>query len=93
MTNLFAFRARHPNTLRVAEDPVGPDNDRWLRSCAESSALVVAAWGRLGGFTGRDRIVKALLPPLQVLRLGKTAQPMHPLYLPKTLRPIPWERL
>ncbi|NQV11710.1 MAG: DUF1643 domain-containing protein [Cyanobacteria bacterium] len=90
MTNLFAFRARHPSTLLAAEEPVGPENDAWLRACAASSATVVAAWGRHGTEAGRDRAVMAFLPPLQVLRLGKTAQPMHPLYLPKSLTPVAW---
>jgi len=54
LTNLFAFRARHPATLLAAEKPVGPENAAWLRACAASSATVVAAWGRQGTQAGRD---------------------------------------
>ncbi|MCT0213416.1 DUF1643 domain-containing protein [Synechococcus sp. CS-1327] len=90
MINLFAFRATRPADLVEAADPVGPDNDRWLQACCAGSRLVVAAWGRRGGWLERDQAVRRMLPPLQVLGLGKTASPLHPLYLPRTRRPVPW---
>ena len=30
VVNLFAFRATDPTDLRMADDPVGPENDVWL---------------------------------------------------------------
>lgn len=90
MVNLFAFRATRPDALLSPTDPVGPENDQWLRFCCATAGVIVAAWGRRGGLLGRDQAVRELLPPLQVLRLGKTASPLHPLYLPGSLRPIPW---
>jgi hypothetical protein len=90
MINLFAFRATRPAALLSAADPVGPENDQWLRFCCATAGVIVAAWGRRGSLLGRDQAVRRLLPPLQVLRLGKTASPTHPLYLPGSLRPIPW---
>lgn len=92
MTNLFAFRATQPADMRAAADPVGPDNDDWLRDAGSAAAVVVAAWGCHGVHQGRDAIVRALLPRLHYLRLTKDGHPGHPLYLPKTLRPVPWRR-
>jgi len=90
MINLFAFRATRPAALIAAAEPVGPENDQWLQTCCAPAGVIVAAWGRRGSWLHRDQDVRCLLPPLHVLRLGKTACPLHPLYLPKTLRPMPW---
>ena len=46
--NLFAFRTPNPNELKTAKDPIGPDNDKWLRREAELAGLVIAAWGVYG---------------------------------------------
>lgn len=92
--NLFAFRATYPDDLKVATDPVGPNNDRWLRRVAKDCPRVVACWGNDGAFLGRSARVRALLGgrsgKLEILRMNTSGEPAHPLYLPKTLRPTPW---
>jgi len=90
MANLFAWRATDPRHMIAASDPVGPRNDHALIKAHGQSALAVAAWGAQGSFLGRDRLVRALLPRLHILRLTKSGQPGHPLYLPSSLRPVPW---
>ena len=90
LANLFAFCATSPAVLIRATDPLGPDNDQWLQTCSAGAGLIVAAWGRRGGWRGRDQAVRRLLPRLHVLGLGKTASPLHPLYLPRSCRPRPW---
>lgn len=87
MTNLFAFRATKPADMMNADDPIGPDNDKWLCDMASQAAIVVAAWGIHGTFADRHRTVSQLLPRLHYLRLTKHGHPRHPLYLPRTLRP------
>lgn len=89
MTNLFAFRATLPKVMKKAAYPVGKDNDRWLTECAQHAKVVVAAWGRDGAFLHRNEMVKRLIPNLHYLRLIKSGEPEHPLYLPKELTPIP----
>ena len=93
MMNLFAFRATSPEDMKAIEnrDPVGPDNDRALIDIAEDADVIVAALGTHGKYMGRDEEVKAMLPQLHYLRLTKDGFPSHPLYLPKTLRPILWK--
>ena len=89
MTNLFAFRATDPKDMKATADPVGPENDTHLLALAERACVIVAAWGANGTHKGRDTEVRRLLPPLYCLALTKDGHPGHPLYLKKTLIPVP----
>jgi hypothetical protein len=86
MGNLFAFRSTDPRAMKLAADPVGPDNNSWLIDMARwvGEGNVIFAWGAHGSHRGRDQIVSALLMPYQPRCFGKTkeGQPKHPLYLP-----------
>ena len=90
--NLFAFRATYPDDLKAADDPVGPQNDRWLRRIARDCPRVVACWGNDGAFLARSERVCAMLGDrLEVLRINASGEPAHPLYLPGTLKPMRWD--
>ena len=89
VVNLFAFRATYPQDLKAAADPVGPHNDRWLRRCHRRADLTVACWGNDGAFRERAGAVLAALDDLYCLRLNRSRQPAHPLYLPAHLEPRP----
>jgi hypothetical protein len=91
VTNLFAYRTSHPADLKHANDPIGPDNDQWLRHLSQGATIIIAAWGVQGQLHNRDRAVCQMLPRLHYLRLTKDGYPSHPLYLPKTLQPIEWK--
>ena len=90
VTNLFAFRATDPREMRAAIDPVGPDNDAAILAAAMVSDLVIAAWGNHGMHLRRAETVRLMLGPLglKCLRVAKTGEPCHPLYLPYELEPI-----
>jgi hypothetical protein len=89
VANLFAFRAIRTAAMRAAADPVGPDNDAALTalfdSAVGSGTPVLAAWGALGAFRGREAYVRSLadLIGVQLLCLGVTRRghPRHPLYV------------
>lgn len=85
MLNLFAFRATDPQVMRGAEDPVGPDNDAFLRCATARTQVVLCAWGAHGAFNGRGRQVEQLLQqfdrPLVCLGRTKEGLPKHPLYI------------
>lgn len=89
MTNLFAYRATKPADMKVADDPIGTENDAHLLSLAQGAGVIVAAWGANGTHKGRDAEVRKLLPALHCLSLTKDRHPGHPLYLLKTLTPVP----
>jgi len=91
MMNLFAFRATDPKEMRQAKNPIGPDNDLWIKGYAQRSRIIVAAWGCHGTFMGRDKEVIEMIPDLHYLTLTKDGHPGHPLYLKKDLKPKRWQ--
>lgn len=82
MVNLFAFRATRPVDMKKALDPIGPDNDQWLRLILGADTLKVAMWGNDGVFMDRDRFVQGLGSELHCLGVNSNGTPKHPLYLP-----------
>jgi hypothetical protein len=91
MLNLFAYRATDPRVMKATTDPVGPQNMEILETFCRLSDMVIAAWSTHGKFLGQGEAVKKLIPDLHYLRLNKDGSPAHPLYLPKTLKPIKFE--
>jgi hypothetical protein len=89
MVNLFAFRATQPRDMMAAQDPIGPDNDRTLKTLSQGAGMIIAAWGKDGSYMGRDKQVMALLPHLYCLKQNKDGSPAHPLYLRGDATPYP----
>ena len=89
--NLFALRSADPKALYQKDDPVGPDNDRWIREVLPRCAKVVCGWGTRGVYRRRDNTVLELIRSLGheplALAVTKKGYPGHPLYLPTDLRP------
>ena len=86
--NLFGYRTIEPKVMKKALDPIGPENDVYLRYYGSLTGCRVACWGNHGSFMGRDKEVIEMFKglPLYSFGLTKTGQPKHPLYLPKTAR-------
>ena len=89
MANLFAFRATEPADMKASDDPVGIENNKWLKKLAKEAALVVAAWGNDGSYLERSGQVKEFLSNLYCLKLNKSGEPAHPLYQAAILKPVP----
>lgn len=102
VTNLFAFRATSPSDMLAADDPVGPENFDHVRSAADEAmhkwgafgetGMTVCAWGNHGAYLDQDLTVLGWIGHLapMALKVSKTGQPAHPLYLPKNLSPAPY---
>ncbi|MGO9600706.1 MAG: DUF1643 domain-containing protein [Isosphaeraceae bacterium] len=88
--NLFAFRTSSPAALSACTDPVGHENDRWLRLLHEESSLTIAAWGNHGRLLGRNSAVSSNLPSLHILGLTVLSEPRHPLYVRSNVLPRHW---
>lgn len=88
--NLFAFRATSPADMKRAADPVGCENDTWLRYVLGFDTLRIAAWGKHGTFIDRDRFVQRIGFPMHCLGINGDGTPRHPLYLPNDTQPIPY---
>ena len=100
VVNLFARCSASPALLRRCSDPIGGDNDRWLRHRIGQLRWRMAdalwlGWGNGGGWRQRDqqvlRLIAAELPsavPLLVLGLTAGGQPRHPLYVTAAAQPL-----
>jgi hypothetical protein len=92
-TNAFDFRATYPTDMKAHPKPASDDCDRWIVEVAKKAAIVVCGWGTDGEFLGRGAHVISLLRENGItphcLKKTKSGLPNHPLYLRKTLRPIP----
>lgn len=93
MTNLFAYRATKPEVMMEHPFPIGWDNDRWIRSIAEDSTMIIAAWSQHGDFRGRSAAICQLLSDFNIHCLKFTGgEPHHPLYLPDNTKPFLWRK-
>lgn len=81
--NLYAWRSSDPRDLGRVGDPVGPDNDDWIRRTLDG-ASVVAAWGAGAQRSRVEKFMEIVGPTRAVWCLGTTrlGQPRHPLYVP-----------
>lgn len=87
MVNLFAFRATDPKVMKAHDEPVGDSNDFFLNYVDEQCPLVVACWGNHGSHLDRDLAVYNMMSGLDCLKVSKSGQPAHPLYLKADLKP------
>lgn len=90
--NLFAFRSTDQSALYTASDPVGPDNDVWLRRLQAEAEIVICAWSATGSYRSRDKVVLGFLHNPHCLTKLKSGYPGHPLYKSADLQPMPYER-
>lgn len=93
--NVCAYRATDKLALVGIDDPVGAGNIPAIIEMAQQAKVTVVAHGRLpkGLQIHAEAVCTALRAAgvrLQVLRLSKYGTPVHPLYLPETLRPVAW---
>ena len=89
VTNLFAFRATVPSDMKASNDPIGTENDAWLYKLAKEAAIIVAAWGNDGSYLNRSGAIMGVLQNLHYIKMNKSGEPAHPLYLKVDLKPIP----
>lgn len=88
MTNLFAYRSTDPQALFTAPNPVGDETDAYIKKLSHKAGIVVAVWGNHGSHLSRSKAVLTMLEKPHYLKLNKSGEPAHPLYLARTLRPI-----
>ena len=86
IVNLFAWRATDSSELRHTSDPVGPQNNEWIKVQVRNSDATICAWGNKGRLNGRaEEVWKMIRRNKNLLRFGpltKLGEPSHPLYLP-----------
>lgn len=90
MTNLFAYIATKPKDLKLETNPIGTENDYWLKEIQGRTNLTVFVWGTNGNYLNRDKEVGLLIESPHCISISKHGFPNHPLYLKNTLKPVPF---
>ena len=94
MLNMYAWRSTDPDWLWKTDDPVGPENDKHLLAGTEGARIVICAWGK-NAKPERERAVVRVLQGagrrLFALARNDDLTPSHPLYLPATSQPLPYD--
>jgi hypothetical protein len=82
IANLFAWRTPHPTKLKEARNPIGIENDKYLKSLIQHSKALLIAWGNHGQYLKRDQIVLGMISN-STLCLGhnRNGTPKHPGHL------------
>jgi hypothetical protein len=96
ITNLFAYRATNPNDLLNTADPIGLENDKYIKKYAKKCNIVVVAWGNKGTLHGRSQdLLENLkkITELYCLDINKSGEPKHPLYIKKDTKFIKYKSL
>lgn len=86
VVNIFAWRSTDPKVLPHIDDPIGPQNDYYIREEALRAKRIICAWGNWGWVRDRSRAVRQLLQPFECwcFKVTQSGEPNHPLYMPKT---------
>ncbi len=95
--NLYAYRTTNRADLFRQQDPVGPENDKFILEelhpdTYDIKPLVICGWGSHPKIEERASEMLALLKSLGhrafALRLTQHDRPEHPLYVPYDLKPV-----
>jgi hypothetical protein len=84
VVNMFALRATDPAELGRHPEPIGVENDGFIRGAIGPCSLVIAAWGAQRIATERGAALRrSLTRRADVMCLGTTkdGHPRHPLYV------------
>lgn len=96
IVNPWAHRATDRRELLKVPDPIGPENDQWIRQAVDRCDLFVAGWGAYPTQHSKvlmpriESFVALVSKPIHCFRLLKSGAPEHPLYLPGNLEPVLW---
>ena len=82
MVNLFAYISSAPYKLRLASDPIGPENDEYLARYLKVADRCLVAWGAVADLPFMAERIRQVTPllPAEAFCLGYTKKgwPRHP---------------
>ena len=91
VVNLHGLRSTDAGALKIAADPIGPENDRVIEAAINRCDVAICAWGQHWTAPGRPQRVAEILrvarPAIFCLGRTKSGAPKHPLYI-KTGTPL-----
>jgi hypothetical protein len=79
--NLFALRHVDSVSVPSLSDPVGPENDRWIRKVADQAEIIIGAWGDFPRIGPRVQQVLGVLKDVDIhcVQTNRNGSPTHPL--------------
>ena len=93
VVNLYSFRSSSPKELKARGYPNDrARNDSAIRLAAHQCQVLICAWGNNAPARRAAEVLRAIRASgrsPQALRLTKSGQPGHPLYIPYSARPGP----
>ncbi len=82
VVNLFAYISSAPYKLRLASDPIGPENDEYLAKYLKVADRCLVAWGAVADLPFMAERIRQVTPllPAEAFCLGYTKKgwPRHP---------------
>jgi len=87
MTNLFAYVSTDPKQLVTSGEDLH-NNNHALIEVAIDCDLIIFCWGCFKQAKQRAKDIIDLFPRGHCIRITKSGNPEHPLYLPGNLKPI-----
>lgn len=98
--NPFAYRATDVRELAEINDPVGPDNARYLAEIVAEADILVPCWGNESKvphrlrhhFSSLSRAILASKKTVRVFGLTRWGHPKHPLMLGYDTPLVEWSR-
>jgi hypothetical protein len=97
LVNVFPWCATNPKEIHKREETeeLIVQNLGMIQGEADTCEMMICGWGRNGLIDSRSNRVRAWLlkyrAKVYALRLLRDGEPEHPLYLPKHLKPIPFD--
>ena len=80
--NIYAYRSSNPKLLRDVDDPIGPENEKYIRKMLQKVNTVVYAWGDNNKKGEPDWLKNIVKAPL-CIEISQQGNPRHPLMLKK----------
>lgn len=85
VVNIFGFRATDPRDLELAEEPIGPMNERIVAAAIMRCDTIICAWGahRMAERNSNYLLgrIRAYRPAAYCFGKTKNGSPKHPLYV------------
>lgn len=92
VVNAGAIRETNADKACRASEPIGPDNEAWIRALIPSCAVHIGGWGPKAARFGGDRLLRKIFCEMGVqlfaLKVNKDGSPGHPLYLSYSAEPF-----
>lgn len=88
MLNLFALISTQPSALKNNQNAVGELNNFHIKNGLKRAKIAILAWGNQSPDLARNKAVKEMVKNPHYLKLNKSSEPAHPLFLSPDLVPI-----